>query len=111
MPGVRHLGGGALERLNHVADVVESLSVAGQPVGMDAGAGDRLDQLVLRAARGERQPQRPIGRPAAVLAALTVRAEQTFPPRPGRKRGVEAPSRALEVTHHERDLKRRAPGQ
>ena len=48
MAGCFHLGRRPLERADDVADVVEALAAFFEPVGVDARAVERFDQLVLR---------------------------------------------------------------
>jgi hypothetical protein len=86
--------------------VVEALAAFGKPVGVHARPLERLDQLVLRAAGVQREPERPLGRGAAVLTALALRAEDPGAPRSRGEPGVELADRALEVADDEGDLER-----
>jgi len=66
----------------------------------------RLDQLVLRAAGVEHEPQRPVGRFPTVFATFSMRTEHPRSPRPGREPCVTFANSALEIPHDERDLER-----
>ena len=70
MPRSLHLHRDLSNRADGIANVVEPFPSLLKPVGTDARAVKRLDQLVLRAALVEHEPQRPFGRSPAILAPL-----------------------------------------
>src|SRR5262249_6700893 len=104
-----HLRGDRRQRVDHVADVLEAFAPRSEPLGMDARARQRLDQLVLRHSVVEGEPWRPLALRAAVLAALALRAEHPAAPWPGGEARVELAGSALEVAHDEADLEGREP--
>jgi hypothetical protein len=76
-------------RLDHLADVVKSLSALCQPVGVDAGTVQRLDQLILRAAAVQHDAKRPFGGETPIFAPLPLRAKDPAAPRSRCKARVE----------------------
>jgi hypothetical protein len=57
MPGRLQLGSGLLQRPDDISEVLEALTPLFEPVRVDAGALERLDQLELRAALVQREPE------------------------------------------------------
>jgi hypothetical protein len=104
--GRLHLPGDRCDGVDDVRHVMETFASFGHPVGLDARTSQRLDQLVLRAAAVEREPQRPLGRFPTVFATLALRAEHPSTPRPRGEPRVELANGALEITYDEADLKR-----
>jgi hypothetical protein len=107
MPRGLHFGRGLLKGLGDIADVVEAFAPLFEPVGVDALTVERFDQLILGAAAVERESERPFGWPAAVLAALSLRAEDPAARRSGCEPRVDLTRGERDVPDDERDLERR----
>src|SRR5215831_5399183 len=97
--------------MDDVTDVVESLAPLLQPVGMDARAVQRLNDLELRTLAVQDQAERPRSRSAPVLAALPLRTEDPAAPWPGHQEPVELTAEEVEVANDERELEWRHPAQ
>ena len=89
--------------------MVKALAALAEPVGVDARAVQWLDELVSRAAIVQGESKCPLGRMAAVLAALTLRSEGPSAPWSGGEPRNELVGRALEIADDERDLERATP--
>ena len=106
MPGGFHFRRRLDEGRDDVADVVKALAALVEPVGADARTVQWLDELVSRAAIIQDESEAPLGRMAAVLAALALQAENPPAPRSGGEPRIELAGRALEIADDERDLER-----
>src|SRR5262249_59597553 len=99
MPRGLHLGRGLLEGPNGVGNVMEAFAALGEPVSVNARAVHWLDQLVLRGAAVESEPESPLSRAAPVLAALALRTECPASPGSGREACVEPAGGLLPGAH------------
>ena len=87
------------------AEVVQALAALGEPLVVQAGPAERLDELDLRIGPGEREAHREAARRAAEAAlGHDIRAVGPDLPGPARERGGVARDRRVEVAHDDADL-------